>query len=89
MENRVRMRPLPAGPFREGWEVRWTGKVLDIDFADQSATADLPAGIPVEVQSEERLYLGVLQERHMTRVSIEVEHYLERSQIESIREVWG
>lgn len=85
----IALRPLPDGEFRQGAEAGWQGRILDIDFVDQSATADLTTGIPVEVRSEGRLYLGVLQERRLGHVSIHVEHCLDRGQVESIREVWG
>ncbi len=87
--KRVRLRPLPAGEFREGVEVGWQNRVLDVDLVDDTTAAGLEPGVAVEVESQSGIYFGVLQDRRMAGVSIVVEHSLERSQIESIQELWG
>jgi len=89
MENRVRVRPLPDGSFRDGCEVLLRGKLLDIEFPDDCDITDLMPGIPVEVESSARVCLGVVQDRTGTGASILIEHLLQRSEIESIQAVWG
>lgn len=84
----VKVRPLPDGSGREGWEAGWTGSVLRIDFADQLALAALSPRTPVEVDAESSIYLGVVQESSPSRIAVQVEHALERTQIARIQEVW-
>lgn len=88
-EKRVKVRPLSAAEFREGLEVGWTGKLMDIHFVNNTAAPELRPGTLVEVQSAPRLYLGVLQENRGSDVSILVEHMLDRSEIHWIEDVWG
>lgn len=88
-DDKVIVRPLSSGEFREGLEAGWTGKVLDIDLVDDATTPELDPGALVEVKSGNRLYLGVLQTSHPSRVSVLVEHMLDRDEIEWISDVWG
>ena len=85
----MKLRRLPDGAQRHGWEAGWRGKILDIEFPDESAAGDLCPGVSLEIEAPDRLYLGVVLERGAAHVSVAVEHYLELGQIEAIREVWG
>jgi len=87
--KRVTVRPLPDGESREGVEAGWTGRILDIDLMDDPRTPALASGTLVEVEDDDRLYLGVLQDRRPSGVSVTVEHALERRHIGWIRDVWG
>ncbi len=84
----VKVRPLSHPEFREGFEGCWTGKMLDIDFAD-AAAPEWDLGSLVEVESGTRIYLGVLQESGESGISILVEHMLDRGEIQWIPDVWG
>jgi len=88
-DKRVRVRPLPDGETREGWEAGWTGALLDIDFDEQPSVAAFPTGTAVEIESETRLYLGVLRQTRPSGVCVEVEHSLDRNRIAWIQDVWG
>lgn len=87
--KRVTVRTLPDGDPREGVEAGWTGCVLDIHLVDDPSTQGLAPGALVELEDDERLYLGVLQESGQSGISVAVEHALERRQIGWIRDVWG
>ena len=87
--KRVTVRPLPDGESRDGVEAGWTGRILEIDLTDDARTAALASGALVEVEDDERLYLGVLQDTRPSGVSVAVEHALERRHIGWIRDVWG
>lgn len=88
-EKRIRLRVLPEGEIRDGWEAGWSGALLEIVFPDQSDGSVLPAGAPVEVHSEDRVYLGMLRESRPSGVSVEVEHSLDRHRLGWIQDVWG
>jgi hypothetical protein len=88
-ETQVRVRRLPAGEFRDGFETRWTGRILEIEFVDGATPVELAVGALVEVELETRLCLGVLQATQQSSISVLVEHSLETGQIGWIREVWG
>lgn len=83
------VRPLPGGLFRDGLEVSLRGRILEVEFPEHADMTDLTPGAPVEVESSERVCLGVIQDRLGTGVSIRIEHLLQRSEIESIQAVWG
>ena len=88
-EKRIRLRVLPEGQFRDGWEAGWNGALLDIDFDPQADSSVLPAGVPVEVHAEDRLYFGILRESRPSGACVEVEHSLDRSRLGWIQDVWG
>lgn len=85
----VHVRLLPHGEFHEVGVSAWSGTVLHLTIEDPSAVEELIPGSPVEVQSEDRLLLGTVLDRHPTEVSLRVEHSLERRQMEDIQRVWG
>jgi len=87
--QRVTVRPLPDGDCREGLEVGWIGRVLEIQLTNDPRSQGLAPGALVEVEDDERLYLGVLLDSGPSGVSVAVEHALERRHIGSIRDVWG
>ena len=70
------MRRLPAGEFRDGFETRWTGRILEIEFVDGATPVELAVGALVEVELETRLCLGVLQATQQSSISVLVEHSL-------------
>jgi hypothetical protein len=88
-EVQVRVRRLPAGEFRDGFETGWTGRILEIEFVDGVTPSEMAVGAPLEVEMETRLCLGVLQASEQSSISILVEHSLESGQIGWIRDVWG
>jgi len=88
-ESQVRVRRLPAGEFRNGFETGWTARMLEIEFVDGATPPELTAGAPVEVELEARLCLGVVQASQRSGISVLVEHSLESGQMDWIRDVWG
>lgn len=87
--QRLTIRLLPDGPMREGSEAAWTGRLLDIDFAGDPQSPALAPGALVEIQSETRLYLGVVQYGTESRLAVLVEHSLERKHVDDMQETWG
>lgn len=87
-ETPVRVRLLNGDEIHAGFVAGWSGAVAEISLSEGAAT-HFVVGALVEMESEERLYLGVIQDTGLSVLSIRVEHSLERSQLEWIQQVWG
>lgn len=87
-ETPVRVRLLNSDEIHAGLTAGWSGAVAKISLAEGAATRFV-VGSLVEMESEERLYLGVIEEMSPSGLSILVEHSLERSQLGWIQQVWG
>jgi hypothetical protein len=84
----VRVRLLNSDEVHGGFAAGWSGAVAEISLAEGSAT-HFVLGALVEMESEERLYLGVIEDMGPSGMSILVEHSIERSQLGWIQQVWG
>ena len=87
-ETPVRVRLLNSEESHAGFVSGWGGAVAEISLAE-GATTRFILGALVEMESEERLYLGVIRGMRPFGLSILVEHSLERSQLGWIQQVWG
>ena len=84
----MRVRLLNSDEIHTGFLSGWSGAVAEISLPEGSAT-HFVLGALVEMESEERLYLGIIQDMGPSAMSILVEHSLERSQLGWIQQVWG
>ncbi len=84
----VRVRLLNSDEVYAGSAAGWSGAVAEISLAESPA-AHFVLGALVEMESEERLYMGVIEDMGPSAMSILVEHSLERSQLGWIQQVWG
>lgn len=90
MDDRwMRVQGLPGGECRDSQEAGWAGAILHIEYVEPGTGPDLEPGTPVQVESQLKVYLGVVEETGPTGVSVSVEHSLDRGDIELIHEVWG
>ena len=88
-EKRLRVRLLNGSEYREGFEAAWHGPMVDMAFAEVGGGPQFGIGELVEIESEDCLYLGVVQDLGPDGVSVLVEHSLERRQLGWIQQVWG
>jgi hypothetical protein len=88
-DTQARVRRLPEGEFYNAFDAGWTGRILELEFADEATPPDFAVGAMVEVELPTRLCLGVLQAAGRSGISVLVEHSLESAQIGWIRDVWG
>lgn len=82
------MRRLPDGEFRQAARMAWLGRRLEIGLTHSSAP-ELAAGVLVEIQSAEALYLGVIEEVSPEGLLVLVEHAVRWEQVDWIQDVWG
>lgn len=85
----IRIRRLPDGEFHEAPQMAWRGRILEIGLSAGTRAPELAAGVLVEIQSAEGLYLGVLEELSPERLGVRVEHAVRWEQVEWIQDVWG
>ena len=82
----MRLRRLPDGEFRDGREVGWSKRFLEIDMPGEG----FPTGALLEIECGPMLYLGELQQRSGSIHRVAVEHALDRVRLASILQAsWG
>ena len=81
----IRLRCLPDGAFQQAAEIGWNHRILELDVTG----CQLPQRALLEVESESMLYFGELVRNDGSTASVSVEHSLDRSRLEPIRETWG
>lgn len=84
-----KIRRLPEGEFHEAPEMAWRGRNLELGLSARTSAPELSAGVLVEIQSPEGLYLGVIEEANQGRLHVLVEHAVRWEQVEWIQDVWG
>jgi len=80
----VRVRRLPDGPFHDALQISLEGRYLELDI-----TEELPLGSLLEIERGPTLYWGQLQQLEGTTATVWLEHWLDSSRLQPIREVWG
>ncbi|MBV8841454.1 MAG: hypothetical protein JO307_01475 [Bryobacterales bacterium] len=82
----VEVRLLPAGPRRAATMRASQGRFLEIEVSE--APAELDIGTPAELESQEAVYLGLIERRENSRLWIKVEHMLDQSSLAVLRSQW-
>jgi hypothetical protein len=81
----VRVRRLPGGEYCEAKQISINGRFLELEVAG----AVLPLGSLLEIEQTSALYWGELQQLAGSKALVFVEHCLDKSRLEPIREIWG
>jgi hypothetical protein len=81
----VRVRCLPDGHFRDAAQISWHGACLELDVPGET----LPAGSLLEIEQGPVFLWGELQQLNGTTAIVSVEHSLDTSRLQSVREIWG
>jgi len=87
MSERVHMkvRRLPNGEFSDALQVSSVGRLWELDVTGES----LPLGSLLEIEQGSMLYWAELQQIDGSIARVSVEHSLDRSRLQPIREIWG
>jgi len=85
----VRLRQLPAGGFRHGFDAGFEGDLLHVEFASAGEAGEFPPGSTVEVEGARTIYLGEVYALEGTKLVIGVEHIVDRQALNAIQEVWS
>jgi len=80
----VRLRCLPDGEFRDGFQVGRQGQFLELELTDE----EFSPGVAVEIQCGSMLYLAELQKRNGAHATAHIEHVADRVGLASIQEGW-
>ena len=82
----VQIRQLPKGLSASAVLVGVQGSVLmlELPISLQKWTIDQP----VEINSEDAIYLGVVEQLQAGGLSVQVEHYLDRKVLASLQNTW-
>ncbi len=85
----ISLRQLPGGRLRQGLHRGVKGRLLEVEMSSAEQAAGLDAGALVEVGLERALYLGEVYSRHGIRLTIAVDHVVDREALAAIQDVWG
>lgn len=80
----VRVRLLPDGEFRDALQISLEGRFLEI-----AVTEDWPLGSLLEIENGQILFWGQLQQLEGNTAVVSIEHSLDTSRLQPIREAWG
>jgi hypothetical protein len=83
-QARLRVRRLPDGRFSDALQVSSGGRFLEFEASD-----NLPLGCLLEIEQDSMLYWGELQQLEGSTARVAIEHSLDRSRLQPIREIWG
>jgi hypothetical protein len=87
-DQQVTVRLLPDGdPFPAILD-KVDGHLLSLDFAPNPSPPHFRAGDLVEITSPATLYLGVIRNNQGDRMTVAVEHALDRETLATIQQVW-
>jgi len=81
----VRVRCLPDGKFCDACEISVQGRSLELEVMPES----FPPGALLEIERGELLFWGELQQLEGTRALVSIEHSLDTSRLQPVREIWG
>ena len=81
----VRVRCLPDGVFSQAFEIPSDGRFLELDVTGNR----FPLGSLVEIEKGSMLYWGELKQWVDRKALVWIEHSLDRSKLQPIRETWG
>lgn len=83
----VMLRRLPSGSFRRGSDVSLEGHSLLVQL-ERGMGMEFPVSCVVEVDCENLLYLGEVQENQDSRLVIGVEHIVNREAVSLFQGIW-
>ena len=81
----VRVRRLPDGEFHEALETSLGGRLIEISVTDEA----FPLGSLLEFKRGSMLYWGDLVQLAGSTARIWIEHSLDRSKLQPVRDMWG
>lgn len=81
----VRVRRLPDGGFQEACRISSQGRFWELELDGEA----LALGSLLEIERESILYWGALQEIDGSKATVSIEHSLDTSRLQPIREIWG
>jgi hypothetical protein len=81
----VRVRCLPDGDFRDAIQTSLEGRFLELDIQDSS----LSLGSLLEIEQGATRFWGQLQQVEGTTAVVSIEHSLDTSRLQPIRDIWG
>ena len=81
----VKVRCLPDGDFRDARLVSSNGRFVELNLSGEN----LPLGSLLEIEQGSSLYWGELQQQVGPTAIVSIEHSLDRSRLQPIREIWG
>ncbi len=84
--DQITFRCLPDGNTQHGSVNCVQEKRVQVDF---TRAADLKLDTPVELQTGEALYLGIVEQVGGGQFWVCVEHYLNRKALAGLQAVWG
>jgi hypothetical protein len=84
----VTVRRLPDGDAQPARIESREHDQLLIALRDGSAAREFEAGVLIEVQSEEAIYLGAVSHRQDLQVTIFIEHAVNRAALAEVEDAW-
>jgi len=81
----MRVRCLPAGDFRDAFRVSAAGRFWGLNVTGEP----LPLGSLLEIEQGSTVYWGELRQMAGSTALVCIEHSLDRSRLQPIREIWG
>jgi hypothetical protein len=82
---RIKVRRLPDGEFSDAVQVSSAGHFLEFETSGHPH----PLGSLLEIEQGSMLYWGELQQVDGATARVCIEHSLDRSRLQPIREIWG
>ena len=80
------MRQLPDGEPRRVREIGRQGCKMELELLEDAS--NLVSGSLVEISSAENIYLGEVQARQGLRLSLMLEHAVDRAKVTAIQALW-
>jgi len=81
----IRVRRLPDGAFQDATQISLEGRFLELNVTGE----ELPLGALLEIESGQTIFWGQLQQTNGVTAIVSIEHSLDTSRLQPIREVWG
>src|SRR5215831_2948908 len=82
----VQVRSLPNGSKHAAVIRASEGRVLEMELLEP--TAECGVDTPVELESHEAIYLGMIERRQKVRLWMSVEHLLDHVSLEALGSAW-
>lgn len=83
----VALRRLPEGIVARAIQTSWNGRDLELELI--AAADEFGTGALAEIETSDAIYLGVVRRRQGLRLSIAVEHWLDKAKLARIQALWN